>query len=35
MQREQLITQIIERVKECADETLLDLLLKLIIESSQ
>lgn len=34
MQREQLITQLIERIKECADETLLDLILKLLIESS-
>lgn len=33
MQREQLITQIIERLKECADENLLDLFLKLLIES--
>jgi hypothetical protein len=34
MQREQLITQIIEHIKDCADETLLDLILKLLIESS-
>lgn len=34
MQREQLITQIIEKIKTCADETLLDLILKLLIESS-
>jgi hypothetical protein len=32
MQQEQIITQIIERIKECADETLLDLILKLLIE---
>lgn len=33
MQRELLITQIIERLKACADETLLDLIYKLLIES--
>lgn len=33
MQQEQIITQIIEHLKNCADEVLLDLILKLLIES--
>lgn len=33
MQRDQIITLIIERLKACADETLLDLIYKLLIES--
>lgn len=33
MQREHLIKEIIERLQACADETLLDLFLKLLIES--
>lgn len=33
MQREHLINEIIERLQACADETLLDLILKLLIES--
>lgn len=33
MQQEQIIAQITERLQACADETLLDLILKLITES--
>lgn len=33
MQRDHLIAQIIERLQGCADELLLDLILKLLIES--
>jgi len=33
MQQEQTIRQIIERLQTCADEHLLDLILKLLIES--
>lgn len=33
MQQEQIIKQIIERLQACADESLLDLILKLLIES--
>jgi hypothetical protein len=31
--QQELIRQIIERLQECADESLLDLILKLLIES--
>lgn len=34
MQQDQLIKQIIELLKSCKDENLLDLILKLLIESS-
>lgn len=34
MQKDQLIKQIVERLQACADESLLDLILKLLIESS-
>jgi hypothetical protein len=34
MPAKQLINQIIERLQACADENLLDLILKLLIESS-
>lgn len=34
MQREQLIKQIIEQLKVCKDQNLLDFILKLLIESS-
>jgi hypothetical protein len=33
MQHEQLLEQIIEHLRACADENLLDLILKLLIES--
>lgn len=33
MQHDQIIQQIIERLQACADESLLDLVLKLLIES--
>lgn len=33
MQHENLINQIIERLRECTDEALLDLIWKLLIES--
>lgn len=33
MQQEQLIKQIIERLQACADESLLDLILMLLVES--
>lgn len=33
MQRDQLITQIIERLQACTDESLLDLVLVLFLES--
>ena len=33
MQQEQLVNQIIDRLQACADENLLDLILKLLIES--
>ena len=34
MQQEQIIAQIIELLRNCSDEDLLDLILKLLIESS-
>ena len=34
MQREQIVNLIIEKIKTCADENLLDLIYKLLIESS-
>lgn len=34
MQHDQVIQQIIERLKACTDESLLDLILKLLIEGS-
>ncbi len=33
MQHEEIIQQIIERLKDCTDELLLDLILKLLLES--
>lgn len=33
MQHDQIIKQIIERLQACADESLLDLILKLLLES--
>lgn len=33
MQHDQIIKQIIERLQACADESLLDLILKIVIES--